>query len=64
ITEEPILFGGKRIARVDAQGKVDYYLPDAGGSSRVVTDSSGNILDDCDFSPFGDERWVATSRSL
>lgn len=61
ITDEYIFFGEKRIARVDAQGNVDYYLSDSLGSSRVVTDSNGNILDDCDFMPFGDEQCVASS---
>jgi RHS repeat-associated protein len=61
ISDEYIFFGGKRIARIDSQGNVDYYLADSLGSSRVVTDSNGNILDDCDFLPFGDERCVASS---
>ena len=50
---EYVFFDGKRIARRDSSGKVDYYLADHLGSSRVVTDSAGNILDDCDFLPFG-----------
>ena len=53
---EYVLFGGERIARRDSSGHVDYYLADALGSSRVVTDPSGNILDDSDFYPFGGER--------
>ncbi len=61
ITDEYIFFGGERVARVDSQGKVDYYLADHLGSSRVVTDANGNILDDCDFMSFGDEQCVASS---
>ena len=53
---EYVLFGGERIARRDSSGHVNYYLADALGSSRVVTDPSGNILDDSDFYPFGGER--------
>ena len=54
-------FGGKRIARHDTPGSVNYYLSDHLGSSRVVTNSAGTILDDCDFTPFGEERCVSSS---
>jgi RHS repeat-associated protein len=40
---------------------VNYYLSDHLGSSRVVTGSAGNILDDCDFTPFGQEHCVSSS---
>jgi RHS repeat-associated protein len=58
---EYIFFDGKRIARRDSSGNVIYYLSDMLGSSRVVTDSNGNLLDDCDFLPYGEERCVASS---
>ncbi len=58
ITNEYIFFGGKRIAKRDASGNVDYYFADHLGTSRVVTNSSGTILDDSDFYPFGGERPV------
>jgi RHS repeat-associated protein len=58
---EYIFFGGKRIARRDSSGNVSYYLSDMLGSSRVVTDSNGNLLDDCDFLPYGEERCAASS---
>ena len=61
ITDEYVFFRSQRIARRDAAGNVDYYLSDQLGSSRVVTDSSGNLLDDSDFYPFGWERPVASS---
>ncbi|MGH9356218.1 MAG: RHS repeat-associated core domain-containing protein, partial [Terriglobia bacterium] len=61
IKDEYVFFGGKRIARVDSSGKAEYYLPDALGSSRVITDANGAILDDCDFLPFGDEQCVTSS---
>ena len=61
ITDEYVFFGGKRIARRDAAGNVDYYFADQIGSSRVVSDASGNVLDDSDFYPFGWERPVASS---
>jgi RHS repeat-associated protein len=53
---EYVFFGGKRIARRDASGNVNYYFCDHLGSSRVVTSATGTILDDCDFVPFGQER--------
>jgi RHS repeat-associated protein len=56
ISAEYIFFGGKRIARRDSSGHVDYYFEDHLGTSRIVTDSSGNPLDDSDFYPFGGER--------
>jgi RHS repeat-associated protein len=63
ITNEYIFFGGKRLARrVVSSSQVQYYFADHLGSSRVVTDASGNILDDADFYPFGGERtYISTS---
>ncbi len=60
ITDEYVFFGGKRVARRDAAGNVDYYLADQLGSSRVVTNSAGNVLDDCDYYPFGWDNCVAS----
>ena len=63
LTDEFIFLGGKRIARRKvATGEVNYYFADHLGNSRVVTNSSGAILDDADFYPFGGER-VVTSTS-
>jgi hypothetical protein len=50
---EYMFFDGKRIARRDFQNNVDYYFADHLGTSRVVTNSSGSLLDDSDFYPFG-----------
>jgi len=61
LQNEYIFFGGKRIARRDATGNVNYYFSDHLGSSRVVTNAAGGILDDCDFTPFGGERCVSSS---
>ena len=55
LTDEYIFFGGKRIARRDSSSNVDYYFADHLGSARVITNSSGTILDDSDFTPFGVE---------
>jgi RHS repeat-associated protein len=40
-----------------------YYAKDFLGTARVVTDSSGHILDDSDFYPFGGERDAITPTS-
>jgi len=63
ITDEYIFFGGKRIARrhVGSPDSVAYYFADHLGSSRIVTDGSGGVLDDADFYPFGGERSYASS---
>jgi RHS repeat-associated protein len=53
---EYIFFGGKRIARRDYSNNVNYYFADHLGTARIVANSSGTILDDSDFYPFGGER--------
>jgi RHS repeat-associated protein len=40
---------------------VNYYIADHLGSSRIVTNSSGTVLDDSDFYPFGGERSYSSS---
>jgi RHS repeat-associated protein len=60
-TGEYVFFGGKRIARIDSSGNTGYYFVDHLGSSRVVTNPSGSILDDSDFYPFGGERPITSS---
>jgi RHS repeat-associated protein len=56
INEEYIFFNGRRAAMLTiSTSAVDYYVEDQIGSSRVITNSSGAIQDDCDFSPFGTE---------
>jgi RHS repeat-associated protein len=61
ITDEYIFFGGKRIARRDSSNNVVYYAADYLGSSRVITNSTGGILDQSDFYPFGGERVLSSS---
>ena len=58
---EYVFFQGRRIARRDSSGNVDYYISDHLGTARVVTNSTGTILDDCDLYPYGGERCVSTS---
>jgi RHS repeat-associated protein len=42
---------------------VDYYFADQLGTARVVTNSSGTILDDSDYCPFGRECYVVAESS-
>jgi hypothetical protein len=37
---EYVMFGGRRIARRDSSGNVDYYIDDQLGSARVVTNAT------------------------
>jgi RHS repeat-associated protein len=61
ITKEFVFFGGKRIARRDANGSVHYYFSDHLGSSNVVTNSSGVSENESDFYPWGREIVVQQS---
>ena len=68
-TDQFIFFGGERIARSKWTWikfniwtwVVSYYISDHLGSSRVVTSSTGTIVDDSDFYPFGGERVVTAN---
>jgi RHS repeat-associated protein len=46
--------GSQRIAMVDAQNRVYYYLNDHLGSAAVVIDSAGNVKDKYKYKPFGE----------
>jgi RHS repeat-associated protein len=62
ITSEYIYFGARRIARRDvASGNVYYYLTDHIGSARVVASSTGSVVEESDFYPFGSERVITDS---
>jgi RHS repeat-associated protein len=61
LTDEYVFFGGKRIARRDASNNIVFYSADHLGTSRVVTSSTGSILDDSDFYPLGAERPIVSS---
>ena len=46
-TDEYVFFGGKRIARrIVSSGVVNYYFADHLGTSRVVNNATGGILED------------------
>jgi RHS repeat-associated protein len=62
LTAEYIFMSGTRIAMLNLPAAtVSYYVQDHLGSSRVVTDSSGNIQDDSDFLPYGQEKSYSSS---
>ncbi len=56
---EFIFFNGQRIARREPNGTVYYFFSDHLGSSRIVTNAGGAVVEDSDFYPFGQERPVA-----
>jgi RHS repeat-associated protein len=60
-TDEYIFFGAQRIARRDSSGNIVYYMADHLGTSRIVTNATGAILDESDFYPFGGERVITAS---
>ncbi|WP_291764112.1 RHS repeat-associated core domain-containing protein [Cellulomonas sp. 73-145] len=45
--------GSTPIAQVNADNSVDYLHTDQTGSVRTVTDHSGNVVADSDYSPYG-----------
>jgi uncharacterized protein RhaS with RHS repeats len=51
--EEYIFFAGRRVARRKANGAIEYYFADHLGSSRVLTNATGTVLDRQYFLPFG-----------
>jgi RHS repeat-associated protein len=55
ITSEYVFFAGRRIARTDSGGNVFYYFADPLGTTRTITQSSGTVCCDADFSPYGQE---------
>ncbi|HEU5352049.1 MAG TPA: RHS repeat-associated core domain-containing protein, partial [Terracidiphilus sp.] len=56
LTEEYIFFNGRRIAmRNTSTHVVSYYVLDRLGSTSVLADAAGNILNDSDYTPYGGE---------
>ncbi len=51
-----IFFSRRRIARRDSNGSVYYFFDDHLASVRVVTNSTGGVVEDSDYYPFGAER--------
>jgi RHS repeat-associated protein len=56
---EYIFFGGKRIARRDPSGAVHYYFADHLGSTDIVTNATGTVVEEeSEYYPFGGERVI------
>jgi len=56
-----IYAGGRKLARVDSAGIRVYYHSDYLGSTRVVTSSTGVVLQARDYRPFGAELYASGS---
>jgi len=58
------------IAKKDYNGNIFYYHPDHLGSTILITDSSGNVVADLSYEPYGEligssnERFTFTSKEL
>ncbi len=62
ITDEYVLFGGRRVAhRIVSGNSFYYYVEDLLGTTRVITTSTGTKCYDGDFYPFGGERTPYTN---
>lgn len=56
LTEGYIFFNGQRIAMRNASTHVvSYFVLDHLGSTSVLADAAGNILNDSDYTPYGGE---------
>ncbi|MBI4442876.1 MAG: hypothetical protein HY649_05820 [Acidobacteria bacterium] len=65
VTSEFIYFGGTRIARRDvASGNVYYFLADRLGTARVLVNSTGGVVEESDFYPYGTERPITTNHNV
>ena len=53
--EEYVYLGGRRLAAISGT-RVRLYASDSLGSARVITDDTGAVYYDADFTPFGGER--------
>ena len=61
LTEEYIFFNGQRIAMRNASTHVvSYFVLDHLGSTSVLADAAGNIINDSDYTPYGGEMPFAT----
>jgi len=57
-----IFFNGSRIARRDpGASSPKYYVSDSLGSTALVTDATGNVLNESLFFPYGGERIIANA---
>jgi uncharacterized protein RhaS with RHS repeats len=48
------VLAGAQLVSQTRNGETSYYLPDAQGSIRLLTDESGNITDSYEYSAYGE----------
>ena len=53
-----IFLNGIRVARIDPNGTAKFYVADMLGTTALVTDAAGNVLNDSLFFPYGVERVI------
>lgn len=58
LINEYIYFGGRRIARREANGAVYYYFNDNANTNRAMTDSSGVVQQMSEYYPTGGEKLI------
>jgi RHS repeat-associated protein len=52
---EYVFFAGRRVARRDSSTNVFFYNADSLGTTRTVTDATGHLCYDAEFTPYGTE---------
>ncbi len=52
---EYVFFAGRRLARRDSSGNVLFYFTDHLGNSHTITNATGTVCYDADFTPYGTE---------
>ena len=58
------IFGAdRRVAKITDGEGIQYFSKDHLGSSTVVTDASGNIVEQADYRPFGEDRFYTGTAS-
>ncbi|MFH1441355.1 MAG: RHS repeat-associated core domain-containing protein, partial [Candidatus Omnitrophota bacterium] len=48
-----IFAGANRVASVESTGNTYYYHSDHLGSSNIITDANGNLVQHCEYTPYG-----------
>src|SRR5262249_21321441 len=59
VKSEYIFFAGRRLARRDpGTGNTYYYVTDHLGSTKLMTNAAGTVVEESEFYPFGTERVI------
>ena len=54
-----IFAADRRVAKITSEGGIEYFSKDHLGSSTVVTDEFGGLVESSDYRPFGEERFYS-----